>query len=156
MPITVTPVLSSVVGYVEDIRDQISTLLRYLIMNPGRTSSLWEEKLISFRKLAAEYESDREVFAGVLAGKLKEILSRMFTDYTFDVNITASDYKEGVPDGRYTLTFDIFMLHYDKDGNRIREPALISGKINIGLDNDIQLEYNRSLDNLTLQSKRKY
>ncbi len=156
MPITVTPVLSSVVGYVEDIRDQISTLIRFLIMNPGRTSSLWEDQLMSFRTLAAQHEDSRESFAGILEDKIKSTLKRMFRDYNFEVKVEPSDYIEGVDDGRYTLTFDIFMIHYDQHGNQTKEPAFISGKIKIGENNDILLEYNRTLDNLTLQSQRRY
>lgn len=156
MPTTVMPVLSSVVGYVQDVRDIVATMLRFLIMNPGRTSSLWEDKLMSFRKMAAMYESDREDFANKLSAILTSKFNSMFSNYKFEVDVEPSDYLDDTPDGRYTLTFNIFILKYDKDGAQIKAPALLSGNIVMTEDNTIAINYNNTLDNLTLQSKARF
>ena len=49
---SVTQVLSSKVGYLTDVTEQIATMVRFIIMNPGWISSLWEKHLISFRKMS--------------------------------------------------------------------------------------------------------
>lgn len=145
MPITVTPTLSSKTGYVEDIRDQIATLVRFIILNPGSTSELWEDKMISFRVLSSKYEELRQGFANKLGGIIENHLNHMFTDHMFSCEFTTSDYKENVSDGRYTITFSIMIAGNSSKGQYI--PALLSGAINVNPDtNEIDLTYNQTLD----------
>lgn len=148
MPITVTPTLSTKTGYVEDIRDQVATLVRFIIMNPGRTSELWEDYLISFRKMSSELEHLREGFASRLANVVQTTLNNMFQDYSFSCEFTTKDYTEGVSDGRYTITFSI-MMRRNGDFNQI--PVLISGSILADTQtNELSLTYDQSLDTFTL------
>ncbi len=150
MPTVVTPTLSSTTGYVDDVRDQVATLVRFIIMNPGFTSELWENQLISFRKMSSAEESDRNMFANKLGSAIESKLNSMFKDWTFTSDFTTSDYVEGVPDGRYSIHFNIMMFETtDEDKNQI--PALISGSILVDKKtNEISLTYDQSLDNLKL------
>ena len=151
MPITITPTLSTKTGYVEDIRDQVATLVRFVIMNPGRTSEIWEEDMISFRNMSSAYEHLREGFAAKLSGRIQNALERMFTDYAFNCDFTTSDYEEGVSDGRYTVTFNIMMTPTTGSHARQKIPALISGSIKVDRKtNEIDLSYDQTLDSYTL------
>ena len=146
---TVTPVLSSKVGYLEDIRDQIMTIFRFVIYNPGRISNLWEDKLISFRKLAAELEADRDVLVDHLESKIIRALTRMFANYTFEGDFKTEDYKEGNEDGRYKVIFNLF---FTKSSDTVemdteRKAGVISGSIAINpTTNSIVLNYDRSIE----------
>lgn len=146
---SVTPVLSASAGYIEDVRDQVASLVRYVIMNPGFTSSLWENDLISFRKLASTYEGSRNEMIYFLSEKIKTILSAKFRDYYFDTDFKTEDYESGVPDGRYTVKFNISIAPITDQ--TLTTSALVSGTIEVDMEkNDIILSYDKSLDNLTI------
>lgn len=150
MPTVVTPTLSSVTGYIDDVRDQVATLIRFIIMNPGFTSELWDNRLLSFRTLSSKYEDVREDFASRLGSLIEQKLNSMFYDWTFTSDFTVSDYEEGVSDGRYTVKFSLMMFYNDNDKEK-KEPALISGSILVDKKtNEISLTYEQSLDTLSL------
>lgn len=150
MPTVVTPTLSSVTGYVDDVRDQVATLVRFIIMNPGFTSELWEGKLISFRKFSSAHESEREGFASSLGRQIEKKLNGMFRDWTFTTDFTVEDYEEGVSDGRYSVHFNIMMFS-NADDDQTKIPSLVSGSILVDKKtNEIELTYDQSLDTLSL------
>lgn len=144
MPISVTPTLSSSSGYLVDVRDQISNLIRFMIMNPGGTSDLWEGNLISFRYLSSRDEADRDRLCSTLKTTLSNILKRKFDDYNFDVEFYSDNYNSD-NDGRYTIGFNINIIN-----NGTQESALINGAILVDpKTNSIDLKYDKSIDNIT-------
>ena len=151
---TVTPVLSSKVGYLTDIRDQVMTLFRFIIMNPGSTSSLWEKDLISFRKLAAQYEGDRDFLVNTLNEKVTRVLNDMFHDYSFQGEFRAENYDEDEGTGRYKVVFSILLVKNIVVGGTVTPdnmeeaiPAVISGTVTVDKPtNNIILKYDRTLD----------
>ena len=141
---SVTPVLSSKVGYLTDVTEQIATLVRFIIMNPGWISSLWEKHLISFRKMSAQYEHDRAQFAAQLSSAVEQALIQKFRDYQFDCSFKTSDYDSAASDGRYTIGFNIFI--YPPTSVTEAQPGLVAGSININpIDNTIELKYDNSV-----------
>lgn len=146
---SVTPVLSSKVGYLTDVTEQIATVVRFIIMNPGWISSLWEDNLISFRKLSATFEHDRTQFASQLSAATEQLLTTKFRDYRFDCNFKTSDYDSTNSDGRYTIGFNI--LIYPPDSITEAKPGLVAGFININpIDNTIELKYDNTVTAATL------
>lgn len=153
MTTTVTPSLSSSAGYILDVRDQVATLIRFLIMNPGGTSSLWEDRLISFRTLSAEYEHDRDLFVSNLQTRVDTVLSGMFPDYNFDIEFKASDYITDTDDGRYTVSFSVLINGLNPENPDDQTAALVSGDIHVDSNtNAISIEYSRTLDNAMLNT----
>lgn len=152
--ITVTPTLSSTSGYLQDIRDQISNLLRFMIYNPGRTSSLWEKEMISFRTLSAEYQNNRSSLSTMVKNRLTRSLNRMFPDYQFDVSVTTDDYDEKAgDDGRYTLTIGVLINGLDADHPENQTGAVISGRITVDkATNAIYLTFDKSVDTAELST----
>lgn len=150
MGIPVTPTLSSASGYLSDVRDQIANLVRFIIMNPGGTSDLWEGSLISFRLMSAAYESDPDSLCNHLQEAVSGLLVSKFTDYKFDVSFTTKDYDVKEPGVRYTIIFSILITEDDK-GNTNTQPALVSGDILVDkTTNEIKLKYNKSVDTAEL------
>lgn len=148
---TVTPVLSSKVGYLEDVRDQIATIVRFIIMNPGWISSIWETNLISFRKMSSEYEGDRDELSRQLGSAVKKTLSNMFQDCNFDTDFKASDYDENVKDGRYAIAFNILIYPQASQATGQAEPGLVAGSINVDPNtNDIYVTYEGDLSSVLL------
>lgn len=150
MPITITPVLSSSVGYLEDVRDQIATLMRFIIMNPGWTSSLWEKDMVSFRSLSAAHEADRSEMSGVLHNRVSSLLNRMFTDYQFDCEFKTSEYDEKDQDGRYAIGFNILITKIGQS-EQTQMPGLLAGTITVDKKtNSISLDYEKNQDSAML------
>lgn len=149
MPVSVTPVLSSSSGYVTDVRDQVMSLVRFTIMNPGFISSLWEDNLVSFRKLSSTYDSDRDTFVAKINDAIASILRNKFTDYTFSCNFQVESVDEKQDDGRYTLKFDITITGGPSITQEI--PAIVAGRVNVdNITNDISLIWERSEDTASL------
>ena len=143
--ISVTPVLSSKVGYLTDVNEQIATVVRYIIMNPGWISSCWENELISFRKLSARYEKNREEFAANLSGATQALLSKKFRNYQFDCSFKTSDYDSTQSDGRYTIGFNI--LIYPPASIATALPGLVAGSIFVNpIDDTIVLKYDNDVN----------
>lgn len=149
MPLSVTPSLSSSEGFISDVRDQISNILRFIIMNPGGTSDLWESRLISFRTLSSKYENDRETLASELEKRLNDLFARKFAEYRIDVACTTSAYDPtqtmGYDDGRYAISFNVLIY----TGNTV--VGLVDGSINVDkATNNITIVFSDSPDNQTL------
>lgn len=150
MSLSVTPSLSSSEGFISDVRDQICNILRFVIMNPGGTSDLWESRLISFRTLSSKYEDDRNALADALENKLDELFARKFRDYSIDVSCTHHLYNSNqIPDinddGRYTISVNVLI---SRDGKTY---GIIDGNINVDkITNAISIVFSDSPDNQTL------
>ena len=141
---TVTPVLSSTIGYLEDVRDQVANIIRWMIMNPGFTSSIWENDLISFRRMSSEFESDRNTLVAALTDKCSAIFNRMFADYEIVPEFRAEDLEPDNPNGKYKVIFSV-TIH--QEGSSITESALVNGTFVIDpVTKDIQLNFVRSSD----------
>ena len=139
MPVSVTPVLNASAGYEQDVPSQVASLVRFFIMNPGDTSDLWEDSLVSFRKLVGEYEHDPQALASRSSSVIRKILNNKFKNLDFVCDFTTSDYKDGIKDGRYRIRFDITYSSGSAD-----LPALISGIINVNsVTNEINVNFNR-------------
>lgn len=150
MPLSVTPSLSSSEGFISDVRDQISNILRFIIMNPGGTSDLWESRLISFRTLSSKYESDRETLASELERRLNDLFARKFAEYRIDVACTTAPYDPTQTmgyddDGRYAISFNVLIY----TGNTV--VGLVDGSIMVDKPtNNITIVFSDSPDNQTL------
>lgn len=150
MPLSVTPSLSSSEGFISDVRDQISNILRFIIMNPGGTSDLWESRLISFRTLSSKYESDRETLASELERRLNDLFARKFAEYRIDVACTTAPYDPTQTmgyddDGRYTISFNVLIY----TGSTV--VGLVDGSIMVDKPtNNITIAFSDSPDNQTL------
>ena len=150
MPLSVTPSLSSSEGFISDVRDQISNILRFVIMNPGGTSDLWESRLISFRTLSSKYESDRETLASELERRLNDLFARKFAEYRIDVACTTAPYDPTQTmgyddDGRYAISFNVLIY----TGNTV--VGLVDGSIMVDKPtNNITIAFSDSPDNQTL------
>lgn len=144
MGISVTPTLSSASGFLTDVRDQVASLVRFIIMNPGGTSDIWEDQMISFRTLASKYESSRSNLCSQLSSKVEDLLNRKFPDYAFDVNFTTEDYNED-DNVRYTVKFSIIIDSVN--GVENKRAALVDGDINVDkTTNSIDLNFSKSAD----------
>ena len=141
-----TPVLSSTVSYLTDVRDQVMNLIRFAIMNPGHISDLWDEKLLSCRLLGAKYDYNRINFVDKLNLEFNNLFRHKFPDLNVDANFYASDYDEKQSDGRFTLSFDVTI---EKDGST--EGALIQGDVSVDKTTyDIELNFKRSQDTASI------
>ena len=96
-------------------------------MNPGGTSDLWEDNLISFRYIASREESDRSYLCNTLKTTISNILTRKFTDYTFDVDFYSENYSSE-DDGRYTVLFNINISNSNTNTS-----AIVSGAIKVSI-----------------------
>lgn len=147
MPISVTPVLSSTVGYLDDIRDQVAYLLRYFIMNPADVSEVVDT--ISMRKLAGMYQEDRDNMARQATVAFARTLSNKFPDYSFDVEFTAEDYEKK-NDIRYTLRVSI-SISKTPFAIDVNKSAIISGAITVDPTTyDMSITLANDLDSSTL------
>ena len=147
MAISVTPTLSSTSGYLTDVRDQVMYLLRFLIMNPGGTSDMWENHMISLRLLSSELEHNKNELCSALEKKILNILENKFADYSFDVLIQPKEYEE-TSDSRYTISFSISIK---APGMNDFESAFIIGDISVDkTNNNIDLKFSNSNDTSTL------
>lgn len=142
LKVTVTPVLSSSAGYVADIGEQVSSLLRFIIMNPAGTSSLWEEDLISFRNIASKNEGNRTALINAFREAINRTLQRAFPTIDFTLNIKTHDYDNPKTNGleaRYTISFEVF---YRPMRDPVKRSAFVSGKISVDkTTNEIDIKF---------------
>lgn len=148
MPKVVTPVLSSSAGYIEDVRDQVMSLVRFVLMNPGYTSSLWEDRIVSFRKLVSEYENDKHVLTSELSSRINTLLSNKFRDCQITTNFIAQD----IDPANYRVLFDITMTRVEIDPSE-EIPLLVSGQFSVNKDTyDIDIKWSKVPDTLSFVS----
>lgn len=146
MPVSITPVLTSTVGYLTDVRDQVMSVLRFALMNPGRISSLWDDDLISCRTTGARYEHSVTQFVAQLQNQFNTLFQRKFTDIQVQCELSADNLYEGKDNGQLAITFDI---HINQDGKD--EGGILTGDILVDTDTyDMKLNFTRSQDSNTI------
>lgn len=142
---SITPVLSSSQNYLEDVRDQVMSIVRFAVMNPGHISDYWDNKLISCRMLAAAYEQDREYFVNVLNKRFNDLFGEKFRDCSVTANFTATNYNAKGDDGRFSVNFDIQI-----NANNEVEGGIIRGNISVDPQTyDIKLKFDNSENSLS-------
>ena len=99
--------------------DVAAYLIRFMFTNPGRTSEHYENRMISFQKLMASYEHDRDALAEAVQGQLQMALYQYFPELRLSVTV----HHEIVSENWYKLIISIV------DGNSI--PVMSGTKINI-------------------------
>ena len=85
--------------------DQIAYAIRWFFVNPGSTSSVNEEEMISFRKLNATAGTRPEVMAGSIQNLLTQIARRYYKTanvFVKVVNQVKTD-EDGILQGTYGL-----------------------------------------------------
>ena len=117
MPITVTPTLSSSSGYLLDVRDQVANLIRFVIMNPGGTSDLWEDYLVSFRTMASKYEHNRNQLCDNLKSSIEKLESEKLKTES-DVKQTISNIDNFLQKNASPLTIQYNQEKLLKNKNR--------------------------------------
>lgn len=109
-PIPVIPTLHAKSNPVlKDLGEKAAYTVRWFFANPGRTSSVNEAEIISFRKLNASFGNRPEMLCEKIAESLRLIMLR----YTKDVDVTCNFKAErgfnddGSLAGNYTLEISI-------------------------------------------------
>lgn len=139
---SITPVLSSSQSYLEDVRDQVMSIVRFAVMNPGHISDYWDDQLISCRLIAAEHEHDRDYFVNVLNKRFNELFGKKFKDCSVNANFTTSTFNDKGDDGRFSVNFDI-QISIDNT----EEGGIIRGNIAVDPHTyDIKLKFDNSID----------
>lgn len=70
----------------------LAYLVRHLLYAPGSTSSIYEDQLLSFRKLEAQHHSDRSGLIDAIKRQLQAAVQRRY-DNTYVVDV--SSYNSG-------------------------------------------------------------
>ena len=143
---SITPVLSSSQSYLEDVRDQVMSLVRFAVMNPGHISDYWDDSLISCRLIAAEHEHDRDYFVNVLNKRFNNLFSKKFKDCSVTANFTSTTFNDKGDDGRFSVNFDIQISIANTE-----EGGIIRGSISIDPNTyDIRLKFDNSIDSKSI------
>lgn len=143
---SITPVLSSSQSYLEDVRDQVMSVLRFAVMNPGHISDYWDDNLISCRLIAAEHEHDRDYFVNVLNKRFNDLFGKKFKDCSVNANFTSTAFNSKGDDGRFTVNFDIQISISNTE-----EGGIIRGNISIDPQTyDIKLKFDNSIDSKSI------
>jgi len=100
-----------------DKQDIIAYIVRWSLTNPGHTSSFVEDELVSFRKLEAEYGSDKEALAKRFTSKLNGVINNYYPDQKMSVEVTATD----IDDIKYKLSISVT----DSDGSYILDRGIV-------------------------------
>jgi hypothetical protein len=99
--------------------DIAAYLIRFMFTNPGRTSEHYEDRMVSFQQLAADYESDRESLAGAVQNRLQTAMYQYFPNMGISVSVR----YETIEDPYYRLIINIV----DSDNN----PVMVGTKVDI-------------------------
>ena len=132
------PVLSTTIPYLTTRSDVGAALTKFLLLNPGRTSDMYEEFLLSFRTIASEFGQDRSGICQELQSRMYQALHRYFPDENIVTDFTTSDYdttREGDP--RYRVNFNVY---FNNDNGTIT-PSIVSGYFNIADNNEIEVKF---------------
>lgn len=109
--------------------DVVAYLLRFMIMNPGWTSSQIEASLLSMRKFVARHTENIEVLPGAVQNVLDAAIKRHYPDLSASVTSTRLDEANNynlhisVTDsyGTPVLSTDDFMI---EDGQFVLNPEV--------------------------------
>lgn len=106
-------------------------LVRWLFTNPGYTSTINENEMISYRKLVAMYGTDADVLAEHITDMLNQTMLRYFPDGGYIASCTVED-KVGYSDDEHVYQGDkaIKISFTDANGAAI----IPRGAINVNHD----------------------
>lgn len=129
---TVIPTLS--IGPIQQLtsdQDKIAYIIKFALYNPGATSSMFEEELVSFRKLEAKYGEDGARLAQELGQKLSDVIFRYFGNkYGVDV----SNYDVDV--GKFGIAINVI--------DNVNQSVLIRTKVDVVDENTLNINYDSS------------
>lgn len=128
-----TPVILSLhssLGILKDKRDIAAYLVRQYFSNPGKTSELFEDNLISFNKTKVLYNNNLEGLVNDVEDSLREVLRRYMPND--DISIEAKAVNVVSPT-RYNIEVRVYITD---NGNK--ELILIDSQIFIS-DSTLQI-----------------
>ena len=111
MPKGVIPVLDINTPTLENRSDKLIYLLKFLLFNPGWTSSWYDDRLLSMRKSMAEYTEDPNKLVPALQRYLDTAIQKFYQDYHCIINVIKDE------DDPTVYTMDISVV--DSIGNRV-------------------------------------
>jgi hypothetical protein len=121
----VTPILNNTSkDLLEDVESVLWHLVRFSLENPGETSTLFETELVSFRKIEAQHENDREGTAEAYAEALRNAVAQYYPNEGIGVNIETED--------RDDISYAVQILITDASG----EPLLTFNPVIVNLEGD--------------------
>lgn len=112
-------------------QDIILYILRSVFLNPGDTSSMIENEIISFRKLEATYGKNGHELATKLSSELNTVFGRYFSGTGIVADVTYTS----LGDGKYALGIEV----RDEFGNL----KLIRGKVDVIDINELVLNFEK-------------
>lgn len=121
-----TPVLlslDSAIGIVKDKRDIASYLIRQYFSNPGKTSELFEDNLISFNKTKVLFNNNLDRLVEDVQMSINEVLRRYFPHDDISVDAKAVNI---VNTSKYNIELRVYLTD-----NNSKELFLIDSQIYI-------------------------
>ena len=121
-----TPVilsLNSAIGIVKDKRDIAAYIVRQYFSNPGKTSELFEEELISFNKTRVLYNNNLDRLVEDVESSLREVLKRYMPNDDISIEAKAVNIQD-------TSRYNIELRVYINDNGK-KELILIEGRVYI-------------------------
>ena len=103
------------VQFAETPQDIVAYLIRHSLKNPGFTSSIIEDQLVSFRKLEAKFVNRDDLIEAYMT-KLQEVIDKNLPGAGVNVSIDWES-KEGTNDYTLIITVtanDMVILSYNK------------------------------------------
>ena len=88
----VVPILDINGQPIENRSDKLLYLLKWMVFNPGWTSSWYDDMLMSMRKHMAEYAHDPNLLIPKLSAYLNSAIQHYYSDYSCVIN--RIDYPE--------------------------------------------------------------
>ena len=82
----VIPILDINGQVIENKSDKMIYLLKWLVFNPGWTSSWYDDKLMSMRRSTAEYAHDPERLVPALQRYISTAIKSFYSDYDCVIN----------------------------------------------------------------------
>ena len=103
MPKSVIPTLSINNPVIESGADKMIYLLKFLMYNPGWTSSWYDSKLLSMRRSMAQYTEDIDKLVPALQNFLNDVIQKYYPSYSCSIKTTFDD------DAHTKYSMDIFI-----------------------------------------------
>lgn len=115
-PTPVVPTLHAMSSpKLEKPADVASYLIGWLFRNPGGTSSVNEEEMMSYRKLVSTYGHEPQELANRIGNMLERCMSHYFPTVRYSVSCTVEDQEGYGDDGTYQGNKGITIAVRDAD-----------------------------------------
>jgi hypothetical protein len=121
----VTPILENTSNdLLEEQEAVLWQIVRFALENPGETSELFENELISFRKLQATFGNDREGLAAAFQQAIQIVITQYYPNDSISVSVETEDRSElsyalqiaiTNPQGDSLLTIDPVVVNEEGD-----------------------------------------